>query len=465
MRAWGVAQLPSTTDTIVAIASAPGMGAVGVVRVSGPAAFDIADAVFLPRSGARPSALPAGRVVYGEVRSGAATVDEALLLVFRAPRSYTGQDVIELQTHGGAAVLRATLDACTAAGARPAGPGEFTLRAYLSGRIDLLQAESVMDVVSAQTDTARRNASYGLSGALTARLSDVQSDLLTAYASVQAAFDYPDEGLPAAELSAPLTSARAALEALLLTAEAGRLSRQGARLALLGRPNAGKSSLLNALLGYERSLVSDTPGTTRDYLEAPLNLGGIPVVAIDTAGIRVAGDDIEASGVELARRIASEADLRLLLLDGSAPLTTEDHDLMSDVGSHRTLIVMTKSDLPSAWALSELLEEGCVAAGAALRVSVTSGEGLRELKDAIVGSLVGSAAGAEVWIGNERHVTALDAALAGTRRALESAEAGAYDMAALDLHEALDALGAVTGRSDISGETLASIFARFCVGK
>lgn len=482
MPPWGVATLPPLGDTIVAIASAPGTGAVGVVRLSGPGAYAVADVVFAPRRGGPPSTRAAGRVVYGTVRAADAYVDEALLLTFRRPRSYTGEDVVEIQTHGGPAVLRATVDACRAAGARAAGPGEFTLRAYLSGRLDLAQAESVMDVVTAQTDAARRNAGYGLSGGLTARLGAIRADLLAAYAAVQAGFDYPDEGVPEHELAAPLARAGADLRALLATADAGRLSRSGARLALLGRPNAGKSSLLNALVGYERSLVSADPGTTRDYLEAPLTLGGIPLVAIDTAGLRTAGDRVEAAGVEVARRIAAQADLRLVLIDGSRPLDGADRRLLAEIGlladgttppavpkgapgpgAERTLVVATKSDLAAAWALADLPLPP--SAPSAIRVSAESGAGLRELEQRIVAALLGSAAGAEYWVGNERHVTALEAALEAVERAGLQAAAARHDMAALDLQEALQALGAVTGRQELAAETLAEIFARFCVGK
>ncbi|MCW5820954.1 MAG: GTP-binding protein, partial [Trueperaceae bacterium] len=228
--------------------------------------------------------------------------------------------------------------------------------------------------------------------------------------------------------------------------------------------NVGKSSLLNALLGYERSLVSATPGTTRDYLEAPLTLGGVPVTAIDTAGIRQAEDDIEASGVTLAKRIAEQADLRLLLLDGSESLSEQlDEAARAELGKGRTLVVVTKTDLGGAWEDAELRLP--LGTETPVRVSALTGEGLRELEAAVVAALLGSAAGAEVWLGNERHVAAITAALESVERAGAQARGGWYELAALDLQEAMRALAGITGRDGIGDETLASIFSRFCVGK
>lgn len=491
-----MAQLPNTSDTIVAIASAPGVGAVGVVRLSGPQAFEVADHVFRPMRGGPPSSRAAGRVVYGQVidshahnahgalmsaasepdgptlstssgpvaspSPGVAVVDEALMLTFRAPRSYTAQDVVELQTHGGPAVLRSTLDLCIRHGARLAGPGEFTLRAYLNGRLDLVQAESVLDIVNAQSDGARRNAALGLSGALTEHLHNMQSLITHAYAAVQASFDYPDEGVPEAQLTTPLQEVTRQLQQLLATAEAGRLSRSGARLALLGRPNAGKSSLLNALLGYQRSIVSDTPGTTRDYLEAPLVLGGIPITAIDTAGIRDSADAIEASGVQQARAIGQHADLRLVLIDGSSPLNQDDVQLVEGLPAERTLVVVNKADKPLAFSVSNL---PVGERSEPLLVSALTGQGLPELQRAVTSALVGDAANTELWITQERHVAALEAASIHVKAAAALAAGGDMGLVSLELQDALSALATMTGRHDVSEETLASIFERFCVGK
>ncbi len=443
--------LPPLHDTIAAIATAPGTGAVGVVRLSGPETYAIADEIFFARGGKVVSRTPAGRVVFGRIHDDGELVDEGLLLTFRTPRSYTGQDVVELQTHGGPAVLRAVLELVTKRGARPAGPGEFTLRAFMNGRLDLVQAESVLDIVNAQSESARRGAALGLTKALSERLDLIQTDITKVYGNLQAVFDYPDEGVEEADFTEPLTRALEHIDALLRTARAGRIAQRGARLALIGRPNSGKSSLLNALLGFERSIVSDIPGTTRDYLEAPLDIEGVPVTAIDTAGIRETADAIEAAGVNTAKTIARHADVTLLLLDSSQSL--EDLALIAQFDPERTLFVASKADLPRAWHESE-------ASVPVLAVSAKTGEGLAALRGHIRERLIGDAAGSELWISNERHVQALGEARSALERALEAPD----DLAALDLEEALRALNQMSGR-DVTEETLEHIFKNFCVGK
>ena len=445
--------LPPLEDTIAAIATAPGVGAVGIVRVAGPAAFEVADNIFHPHSGQRARDLKTGRVTYGRVLDGDTLVDEALLLSFRAPHSYTAQDVVEIQTHGGPAVLRKVLDLCIQHGARLAGPGEFTLRAYLNGRLDLVQAESVLNLVNAQSDSARRSAALGLSRALTEQLEHIQTDVTKVYGNIQAMFDYPDEGVPEAEFNEPLARATARIDALLRTAAAGRIAQKGARLALVGKPNAGKSSLLNALLGYQRSIVSELPGTTRDYLEAPLSLDGVPVTAIDTAGIRHTEDRVEASGVAQAKQIAANADLSLFLLDVSQPVTSQDREMLASLEKQRTLLVASKTDLPKVWA--DTFDAPLYP------VSTLTGAGLGALTAAVKDKLVGDAGGSELWISNERHVAALER----TRALLERARNAPDDLAALDLEDALRTLAEITGRGDIAEETLEHIFANFCVGK
>jgi tRNA modification GTPase len=445
--------LPPPDDTIAAIATAPGVGAVGIIRIAGPEAFNIAEHIFQPSRASAVSQLPGGRVVHGIIVDGDEPVDEALLLTFRAPHSYTTQDVIELQSHGGSAVLRKVLALVLQRGARLAKPGEFTLRAYLNGRLDLVQAESVLSLVNAQSETARRSALLGLSKALSHELELIQRDITAVYGNIQAVFDYPEEGVPESDFQEPLARALARVRKLLASAKAGQIAQRGARLALIGRPNAGKSSLLNALLGYERSIVSDIPGTTRDYLEAPLTIGELPITAIDTAGLRDTSDQIEARGVAVARDIAQAADLTLLLIDQSIPLSEADLTLLDELDQARLLVVASKADLPAAWPLAALPL-------AAYPVSVTTEAGLEQLKTAIVTRLLGEASG-ELWLSSERHEQALRAVEAALERALTLPD----DLAALELEAALRALAEITGQGDISEAALEYIFANFCVGK
>ncbi|AFZ68190.1 tRNA uridine-5-carboxymethylaminomethyl(34) synthesis GTPase MnmE [Deinococcus peraridilitoris] len=431
-------------DTVAAISTAPGGGAIGIVRLSGTRALDIASGLFVGQRA--PSAVPGGRFLFGRFTDGAGgTIDEGLVLVFRGPHSYTGEDVAELQCHGSPAVLNRLLARVLELGARAANPGEFTLRAYLNGRLDLAQAEAVLGLVNARSETARRQATLGLQGALGERVGEIGQRLTRALVAIQALLDYPEEGVPEEDREIPLARAQGDLEDLVATARAGQLASRGARLALIGRPNAGKSSLLNALLGYERSIVTPQAGTTRDYLEAQLELAGVPITLVDTAGLRETEDLIEAAGVRRAEELAQGADLVLVLEDGSSarellPITTPPE---------RCLWLQTKSDLPPCWH-----DE------AYLPVSAVTGQGLGELREAVRAHLLGNAAGAEVWLTSERQA---DAAL----RALEhvrSARVLPDDLASYELELALRALAEISGR-DVSEDILDGIFANFCVGK
>jgi tRNA modification GTPase len=417
-------------DTIAAVATAPGSAGVGIVRVSGPEALGIADALF--RGRARPSQTGGGRFLYGRFLDPHGEVlDEGLCLVFRSPHSYTGEDVAELQSHGSPAVLGALLASALAAGARAAQPGEFTLRAYLGGRLDLTQAESVLNLVNAQTEAARKQATLGLSGAVSRRVGAVQAGVTRTLSALQAMLDYPDEGVPDEDRAIPLQQAESELEALIASSRAGRMATQGARLALIGRPNAGKSSLLNA------------PGTTRDYLEAGLELGGLPIVLVDTAGLRETGDEIEAAGVAQARRLAAAADLVLYLEDGSLPREAADN---LPEGAIR---VRTKTDLDSVWHDPQ-----------AIAVSAVTGAGLPELRAAILDALLRDAGRQEVWLGSQRQQDAAVRALGHVRAATDLPD----DLASYELEEALQALSELTGR-DAQEDVIDSVFRNFCVGK
>ncbi|MFC4426302.1 tRNA uridine-5-carboxymethylaminomethyl(34) synthesis GTPase MnmE [Deinococcus navajonensis] len=433
------------TDTIAAVATAPGSAGVGIVRVSGPGALQIADALFSGRRA--PSKTPGGRFLFGELRAEDGEVlDEGLCLVFRGPRSYTGEDVAEFQTHGSPAVLGRVLARALELGARPARPGEFTLRAYLSGRLDLAQAEAVLGLVEAQTDAARRQASLGLSGALGVRVARIGANITRTLAALQAMLDYPEEGVPEEDREGPLSAAEHDLQELVASARAGQVATRGARLALIGRPNAGKSSLLNALLGFERSIVTPIPGTTRDYLEAGLELAGLPVTLVDTAGIRDTTDQVEAAGVRQALNLAEAADLVLALEDGSRPRKTLPAELPPGA---RVIRVQTKADLPAVWHDAGVL-----------RVSAVSGEGLPALREAAHGALLGDAARGEAWLTTERQADA-------ARRALAHVQAARHlpdDLASWELEEALRALSDLTGR-DVQEDVVDAVFRNFCVGK
>nr|WP_255639083.1 tRNA uridine-5-carboxymethylaminomethyl(34) synthesis GTPase MnmE [Deinococcus betulae] len=441
----GVSSRTGLSDTIAAIATAPGSAGVGIVRVSGPGALAVADGLFRGRRA--PSRTPGGRFLFGSFLDGAGEVlDEGLCLVFRGPHSYTGEDVAEFQTHGSPAVLGRALEAALRLGARPARPGEFTLRAYLHGRLDLTQAEAVLNLVQAQTDAARRQATLGLSGALRERVGGVTRQVTRTLAALQALLDYPEEGVPEEDRAAPLALAEHDLTELLRSAHAGQVATRGARLALIGRPNAGKSSLLNALLGYERSIVTPLPGTTRDYLEAGLELAGVPVTLVDTAGIRETGDQIEAAGVRQAVALAGAADLVLVLEDGSLPR----EDLGAEVPSAgRVLKVQTKADLPDAWHDPE-----------AIAVSAVTGQGLSELRAAVEAALLGDAARGEAWLTTERQADAARRALGHIQAARDLPD----DLAGYELEEGLRALAELTGQ-DVQEDVVDAVFRNFCVGK
>jgi tRNA modification GTPase len=336
------------------------------------------------------------------------------------------------------------LQAVLEQGARPAQPGEFTLRAYLNGRMDLAQAESVLSLVESESDAARRQALRGLSAGLSQKIEGLSEQLFTLLAHIQAWLDYPEEGVEAAQIQQTLGPVLSEVQHLLSTAPAGRIAQQGARIALLGAPNVGKSSLLNALLGYQRAIVTPIAGTTRDYLEAGLEIAGIPIVAIDTAGVRETTDVVEQSGVERALLIAQEADLVLYLADLSQPLVEPP-----ELPEERTLQVATKSDLPAVWQDSSFL-----------RVSAATGSGLEELKTAIHARVLGDAPEGEVWVSNERHVEALREA----ERHLQEALVAPEDLAGVSIEGALEALARIIGK-DVSEEVIDRVFRNFCVGK
>lgn len=460
------------SDTIASIATPLGVGGVGIVRVSGPQAIPIADALYRTAGHTRP-AVPlrdreSHRIHHGWLARPETDelLDEAIVLVMRGPKSFTGEDVVELQTHGGTTVLHAVLDAVLAQGARLAAAGEFTKRAFLNGRLDLTQAEAIQDLVTAKTERSLSQALHQLDGALAKSVRAMRASVIDLMARIEAAIDYPDEidDLPADETIAWLDRLVAEVQGHLATAHQGHVWREGASLAIVGRPNVGKSSLLNALLRRERAIVTDIPGTTRDVLEESLSLQGVPFRVVDTAGIRETADVVEAIGVERSRKTLAEADVVLLVVDLAAGVQPEERELAAEVGDRPLVVVGNKRDLlPEGADPSGVL---AALAGPSVAVAAATGAGLADLERMLVERALGAeAAAVSPTTINARHRQALERAKASLVRALDSARAVMPgDFVAIDLKEAVAAMGEVTGDA-IADEVIDQVFAQFCVGK
>ena len=454
------------SDLIAAISTAPVPAAIGILRLSGPGALEAVDRVFRAARGGPMAAAPDRKLVYGTLLDGQGSpIDQVLATVSRGPNSYTGEDTAELQCHGSPMGLTLGLEALCAAGARPAGPGEFTRRAFLNGRLDLPQAEAVGDLLEARTDAAVRTAAGQLGGALSRRVEAVYNGLVDLMAHFHAVLDYPDEDIDpfrASELAAALAAATDGLSALLETYDRGKYLVQGVPCAIVGAPNAGKSSLLNALLGYERAIVTPIPGTTRDTVEETVRLGGVLLRLIDTAGLRKTEDPVERLGVERSRRAMEEAGLILVVLDQSRPATEEDKELVRQaVDLAPTILVLNKADLPQGLDFTEDLH-----LAPAIPVSAKAGAGLEDLGELVAGMFPQPAAGeAGAVLTNARQAEAARRALESVRAASEGLALGITPDAVLtDVEGAMTALGELTGRS-VREDVVERIFARFCVGK
>lgn len=456
---------PDSDDTIIAPATPPGEGGVAILRLSGPRAEEYLSRFFRP-SGRGRAPFESHFLQHGRIETaGGDLVDEVLAVVMRRPRSFTREDVAEVHCHGGPQVVRRLLDLFLAAGARLARPGEFTLRAFLNGRFDLTQAEAVIDVIRASSETACRLALRQLEGRLSREVRGFREEIVDLLALVEAYIDFPDEDieLPHRELLGTAASrCKGGIDRLLANFDAGRTLREGLAVLILGRPNVGKSSLLNALLGETRAIVTDIPGTTRDTIEETLTLAGIPLRLIDTAGIRTTFDPVEGEGVRRAREKAATADLVLLAIDGSRSLQEEDRLALEACGPSRTLLVVNKTDLPQTRLPSPFSELPAV------HVSARTGAGMEVLVREMVARVTGGA-GVEqfdsVLISDRRHQEALVRA----REAIDRFESGlgaeeAPEYLAIDLRQALLAIGEVTGETT-PDEVLDRIFSRFCIGK
>lgn len=456
---------PEAGDTIVAISTPPGEAGIGIVRLSGPQAAAIAQRLFHPR---RPhSPWQSHRLYLGHILDSQGQVlDEVLLTHMRAPHTYTREDVVEIHCHSGYAVLKTILTEVLAQGARLARPGEFTLRAFLSGRLDLSQAEAVLEVIEARTQASLRVAAGHLAGGLGRRLGELRVALLQVLAWVEAALDFPEEGgeLSGEALREGLATPSQDLHQLLGTYHQGRFLREGVQVVLAGRTNVGKSSLLNRLLDADRAIVTDIPGTTRDIIEETINLGGLPLRLSDTAGLREARDLVEELGVARSRERLAQADLVLYLVDGSEPLTEEDVTVFRDLADRPALVVVNKVDLPRGLDFQKLRRR---VSSPVVEVSAFTGQGLENLEKAVVDLVLGGEVNtAGEIVTQARHYELLERAreaLAQAQGLLEQAEPP-WELVALEVKEALLALGEITGE-EVGEAVLDQIFAQFCIGK
>ena len=457
-------------DTIAAIATPPGVGGVGLIRVSGPSAEGIARRLFRP---SRPRAAFLSHYLYhGEIVAPdtGTTLDDVLAAFMKGPHTYTGEDTLEISCHGGPLILRTVLDEIFKAGARPAERGEFTKRAFLNDRLDLSQAEAVLDLVTAQTRDGVSAAASRLKGNLTARIGSIGSSVIDLLAGIEASIDFSAEDGVVEAPGAAFAGFQALIDdltALAATYRRGRITREGVGIVIAGRPNVGKSSLLNRLLGEKRAIVTPIPGTTRDFIEEAVEIGGIPVRLTDTAGIRPPENAIEKEGIDLVWERLASADAVLLLLDGSMALTPEDRELLARIEAKVLIPVINKSDLPQRLdgeALAGLLPG---TAPPPIRISAKYGNGIEDLTAAIRNTVLATPAEEmpEAMIAHHRHKVALERAVECLTRAQNGLHEGLPpELVALDLREALDALGEITGRTT-SEEVIERIFANFCVGK
>ena len=445
-------------DTIVAIATPVGRGGIGVVRISGPAAAGTATII-----SERTAPLEPRRATLTRIRAGETAVDRAVLTFFPGPQSYTGEDVLEVSAHGSPVLLNAIVRASIAAGVRLAEPGEFTLRAYLRGRIDLIQAEAVKDLVDAVTPLQAHAAFDQLEGTLTARIAEIDRALFDVSARLEASLDFGDEGyhfIDPARAGAEIAAVAHSIDGLLADANRGRLVRDGAQVVIVGRPNTGKSSVFNRLLGSARAIVTEIPGTTRDLLSEAVDLGGMAVTLVDTAGLRAdAADPVEVEGMTRARAAREVADVTLVVLDRSRLLSADDEELLRGTAGRARVVAANKSDVPARWDL-ERGGDGVVC------VSAATGSGFDALRAAVVDAIgSGERLRDTPAVTNVRHAGLLSRAAMSLRRASAAAEARTpEEFVAADVNEARHLLEEVTG-SRTADDVLHAIFNRFCIGK
>jgi tRNA modification GTPase len=456
-------------DTIAAIATPYGESGIGIVRISGPEAKRIAEEIFRPTRG--PQTLTSHHIRYGEIidLTAGRVIDEVLLTFMASPKTYTREDVVEINCHGGFEVLQQVLEAVLRGGARGALPGEFTKRAFLSGRVDLAQAEAVLDIIQAKTDEGLRLAESQLRGKLSREIEGLREDLLGLLATIEAYIDFPEEDIdpPSTEgIVEVLHRTLARVEELIRSSDEGEIYREGVKVAIAGKANVGKSSLLNQFLERERAIVTTLPGTTTDVIEESVNLSGVLIKLMDMAGLQDPRNEVEREGVRLAREKMFEAHLILLVVDSSRPLDDEDRQIFREVQGKRALLVLNKIDLPSRIDTKEIKQEAGMKY--LYPVSALRGDGIEELKGGMVGVIVRGTAkrgGGELIPVNLRHKRVLERAKVALGEALEGRKREIpWDLTAIEIRQILDILGEIAGETTPE-EVLEIIFSRFCIGK
>lgn len=453
-------------DTIAAVSTSPGEAGIGIVRLSGAAALAIASRIFVSKNGLNPRDFETYSVHLGRIMDGKNPVDEVLLTVMKAPKSYTREDVVEISCHGGILIIKKILELCLKNGARPASPGEFTKRAFLNGRIDLSQAEAVCDLIKAKTDISLSCALSQLTGALSRLVNRQKNALTDIMAGVEAGIDYAEDDIPPsppAELAVKIEEIKNEITGIVSTFRSGKIFREGVRAAIIGRPNVGKSSLLNLLVGEDRAIVTEFPGTTRDVIEETVNINGIPLILTDTAGIRKHTTDfIEKLGIERSYDAIKSAGLILFILDASREPNEEDSCIAGLIGGKKTIFVLNKCDLGVKTGGSPFGRSD----SPSVKISAIRNEGLTELKKTIYDMFIekGVTAG-EFILTSARHKALLEEAAGSLEKALVSARKGmSEEFTAVDLRSALNCLGEITGEVTTE-DILGRIFSDFCVGK
>lgn len=455
-------------DVIASISTAPGIGGIGIVRMSGKDCFDVLNKIFKPKKEERIEDIKGYTIKYGFIVENDEIIDEVLVSYFKAPKSYTAENMCEINTHGGNIIIRKILDICLKNGANLAEPGEFTKRAFLNGRIDLLQAESVIDIINSKSEKEVKTGIKQLEGILSKKIKDIKQEILDVMVNVDVSIDYPEydvDDVTNKQILEMLDSVQVKLENLERSFDNGKLIKEGIKTAIIGKPNAGKSSLLNAILKEDRAIVTEYEGTTRDTIEEFVNIEGIPLKLVDTAGIRDAKDEVEKIGIAKSKEIASEADLIIAIFDGSKELSEEDNQILDIISGRKSIILLNKVDLNSK--LEETDDRFTKITDNVIKISALNGDGLEKLYKTIskMFSLNEINLDNDVIVTNLRHKNLISKAIENVKKTRQTVKENMpIDIIAIFIKDILEDLGNITGEF-ITDDIINEIFAKFCLGK